>query len=82
MEWALSPLPCRLAGRPPWVRRRLSDILASVICAAAVVLPKHLRPGLPEPSHDLCRKCLFKMTEQRYHAIEELRSSLTRLTAS
>jgi serine/threonine protein kinase len=65
-----------LTGRPPWVGRRLPDILAKVISAAPVIPPMSLRPDLPEYINDLCRKCLAKAPEDRHHTVQELRSAL------
>jgi tRNA A-37 threonylcarbamoyl transferase component Bud32 len=70
-----------LTGRPPWVGRRLPDILAQVISAAPAVPPSSLRPDLPEPVSDLCRKCLAKAPAQRYRTLEEVRLDLTGLIA-
>ena len=50
-----------LTGRPPWVGRRLPDILADVISAAPVIPPTCVRPDLPESVSELCRKCLSKV---------------------
>jgi len=66
-----------LTGRPPWVGRRLPDILAQVISAAPIVPPSSLRPDLPEPVSDLCRKCLSKAPGDRYRTLEEVRLDLT-----
>ena len=38
-----------LTGRPPFVGRRLPDILAEVIAPTPVISPARLRPGLSEP---------------------------------
>lgn len=68
-----------LTGRPPWVGRRLGDILAQVTSAAPVVAPKNLRPDLPESVDGICRKCLSKAAADRYSTLEEVRSDLTGL---
>ena len=68
-----------LTGRPPWVGRRLPDILADVISAAPVIPPTSLRPDLPIALSDLCRKCLTKDPEDRYRTVQEVRSVLTSL---
>lgn len=68
-----------LTGRPPWVGRRLPDILADVISARPVIAPSHVRPELPEPISDLCRKCLAKSPEDRYATVEEVRSALIQI---
>ena len=61
-----------LAGRPPHVGRRLPDILADVVSAAPVVAIDTLRPDLPEPLCDLCRRCLSKAPEGRYQTIRDV----------
>jgi hypothetical protein len=71
-----------LTGRPPWVGRRLPDILADVISAAPVSPPTRVRPDLRESLSDLCRKCLSKAPEQRYHTVREVRSALTEIVDS
>ncbi len=68
-----------LTGRPPWYGRRLPDILAQVISADPVVPPSSLRPDLPEPVSDLCRKCLSKAPGDRFRTLEEVRLDLTGL---
>jgi len=65
-----------LTGRPPCVGQRLPDILAAVISAAPVIPPTSLRPDLPQPLSDLCRKCLSKAPEDRYGTVREVRSVL------
>jgi tRNA A-37 threonylcarbamoyl transferase component Bud32 len=65
-----------LTGRPPWIGRRLPDILADVISAAPVIPPNRLRPDLPESLSELCRKCLSKRPEDRYRTAQEVRSAL------
>lgn len=65
-----------LTGRPPWIGRRLPDILADVISASPVVAPTSLRPELPQSVSDLCRKCLSKAPEERYQTVEEVCSAL------
>jgi tRNA A-37 threonylcarbamoyl transferase component Bud32 len=68
-----------LAGRPPHVGRRLPEILAEVVGAAPVVALKTLRPDIPEPLDELCRKCLCKVPEGRYPTIQEVRAVLVDL---
>ena len=68
-----------LTGQPPWAGRRLPDILAKVVSAAPVIPASSLRPDLPRPMSDLCRKCLSKAPEDRYHNVQEVRSVLARL---
>ena len=68
-----------LTGRPPWIGRRLPDILAQVISAAPVIAPTGLRPELPHPVSDLCRKCLSKAQADRYQTVQDVHSALTRL---
>lgn len=68
-----------LTGRPPWVGRRLPDILADVISAAPVISPTTLRPDLPAPLSDLCRRCLSKAQEDRYATVRDVRLVLTGL---
>jgi eukaryotic-like serine/threonine-protein kinase len=70
-----------LTGRPPWIGRRLPDILANVISAAPVVAPSSLRPELSEALSDLCHKCLAKAPEDRYPTIHDVRSILTGLNS-
>ena len=69
-----------LTGRPPWVGRRLPDILADVISAAPVIPLNSLRADLPGPVSDLCRKCLCKSPEDRYTTVHEVRTSLEGIT--
>jgi serine/threonine-protein kinase len=70
-----------LTGRPPWSGRRLPDILAKVVSATPVIPPSSLRPDLPQSMSDLCRKCLSKAPEDRYHNVQEVRSVLASLKA-
>jgi serine/threonine protein kinase len=65
-----------LTDRPPWVGRRLPDILADVISAAPVLPATSLRPDLPEPIVEICRKCLSKPPEDRYLTVQDLRAAL------
>jgi tRNA A-37 threonylcarbamoyl transferase component Bud32 len=65
-----------LTGRPPWVGRRLPDILADVVSAATVVPATSLRPDLPGPIVEICRKCLSKPPEDRYRTVQDLRAAL------
>ncbi len=65
-----------LTGRPPFVGRRLPDVLAEVISATPVVAPARLRPGLPKPVDALCRKCLAKRPDARFQTVQEVRSAL------
>ncbi|WP_435008705.1 serine/threonine-protein kinase [Tundrisphaera lichenicola] len=65
-----------LTGRPPYVGRRVPDILADVVALNPVVPPLMIRPGLSESLGDLCRKCLSKNPEDRYQAVGEIRSAL------
>jgi eukaryotic-like serine/threonine-protein kinase len=71
-----------LIGRPPWIGRRLPDILAEVISSSPVVAPISLRPDLPESISDLCRKCLSKAPEERYHTVQQVRSALIEIKGS
>jgi eukaryotic-like serine/threonine-protein kinase len=66
-----------LTGRPPWVGRRLPDILADVISAAPVIPPMSLRPDLRQSLSDVCRKCLSKACQERYRTAREVREALT-----
>jgi eukaryotic-like serine/threonine-protein kinase len=66
-----------LTGRPPWVGRRLPDILADVVSGAPVVPPSELRPGLPEPLSELCRRCLAKAQDDRFPTVHDVRVALT-----
>jgi hypothetical protein len=68
-----------LTGRPPFTGGRLPDILAEVIALTPVVPPATLRPDLPRPLSDLCRKCLRKVPEARYQTVQEVREALARL---
>jgi eukaryotic-like serine/threonine-protein kinase len=65
-----------LAGRPPFVGRRLPDVLAEVVSATPVVSPGSLRAGLPGPLVALCRKCLAKEPGARFQLVQEVRSAL------
>ena len=65
-----------LTGRPPWIGRRLADILADVISGAPVVPPIQLRPDLPEPVSELCRKCLAKAPDDRYPTVQAVKTAL------
>jgi tRNA A-37 threonylcarbamoyl transferase component Bud32 len=70
-----------LTGRPPWIGRRLPDIVADVISAAPVIAPVRLRPELPRPISDLCQKCLSKSAEDRYPTVDALRTALATIRA-
>ncbi|WP_422927854.1 serine/threonine-protein kinase [Singulisphaera sp. PoT] len=63
-------------GRPPYVGRRLPDILAQVASAAPVPSLTGFRPHLPEGLGNFCRKCLAKRPEERFASILEARSAL------
>ncbi len=65
-----------LTGRPPWIGRRLPDILADVISAAPVIPPDSLRADLPKPVSDLCRKCLSKAPDDRFSSVHAVRMAL------
>jgi tRNA A-37 threonylcarbamoyl transferase component Bud32 len=65
-----------LTDRPPILGRRLSDILASVASAAAVVSPLRLVPSLPSPLVEICRRCLAKEPMDRFQTIDEVRFAL------
>ena len=79
MVWGQS-LFALLTGRPPWPGRRLTDILADVTSGTAVILPRQIRPELPESLSSICRKCLAKAPEDRYQNLHELRMALTDLS--
>jgi tRNA A-37 threonylcarbamoyl transferase component Bud32 len=68
-----------LTGRPPWVGRRLPDVLAHVISASPVIPPTDLRPELPETLSNICRKCLSKPQADRYPTVQQVRSALTEI---
>ena len=69
-----------LTGRPPWVGRRLTDILADVTSDTPVIAPGQIRPELPVSISDLCRKCLSKAPEDRYQTLKDVRTALTNLS--
>jgi RNA polymerase sigma factor (sigma-70 family) len=66
-----------LAGRPPFVGRRLGEILSLVVSPVPVVPPVEYRPGLPDAVDALCRKCLAKDPAARFATIQEVRSALS-----
>ena len=69
-----------LTGRPPWIGRRLPDILADVTSATPVIAPGQIRPELPESLSDLCRKCQnAEAPNDRYSTLGDVRSALTKL---
>jgi tRNA A-37 threonylcarbamoyl transferase component Bud32 len=68
-----------LTGRPPWVGRRLPDVLAQVVSGVPVVPPKSIRPDLPAAIDALCRKCLCKAPANRYSGLAEVRSELAKV---
>jgi len=68
-----------LTGRPPFLGRRLPDILADVIAASPVISPASLRPDLPQPLSDVCRKCLAKSPAERFPTIQDVRTALVTL---
>ena len=59
-----------LTGRPPWLGRRLPDVLANVISAAAVVPPGEACIPI-RPLCELCRKCLCRATD-RYPTVRDI----------
>lgn len=65
-----------LTGRPPFVGGTLPEILADVVSPAPAVSPETLRPGLPGPLCDVCRRCLSKAPEARYRAAREVAEAL------
>jgi serine/threonine-protein kinase len=70
-----------LTGRPPFVGRRLADVLAQVVAATPVVSPDDLRPGLPAALVDVLRRCLSKAPGGRYPTVQELRRALAGVPA-
>ncbi len=68
-----------LTGRPPWIGRRLPDILAKVISSAPVIPPTNLRLDIPGPLGNICLKCLSKPPEERYSTVRDVRSTLTEI---
>ncbi len=68
-----------LTGRSPWIGQTLPDILADVISDASVIPPTRLRPDLPEPISELCRKCLSKAPGDRYDSVQDVRFALNEL---
>ncbi len=71
-----------LTGRPPWPGRRLAEILADVTSTAPVIALDRLRPELPQPLREICRRCLAKPPGQRYRGPNDVRSALTRVAVS
>jgi serine/threonine protein kinase len=65
-----------LTGRPPFVGRTLSEILADVIASTPVISPTRLRPELTETVSNVCRRCLSQAPEARYQNVREVRSAL------
>jgi eukaryotic-like serine/threonine-protein kinase len=65
-----------LTRRPPWVGRRMPDVLANVISAAVVVPSSNLRPDPPESLSELCWKCLSKAQEDLYPTVQAVRVAL------
>jgi tRNA A-37 threonylcarbamoyl transferase component Bud32 len=68
-----------VTGRPPFVGRRVPDVLAAVASAAPVVSPRSLRHGVPEWLDALCRKCLAKEPAARFPNVHHLRSALAEM---
>ena len=71
-----------LTGRPPWPGRRLAEILADVTSTAPVIALDQLRPELPQPLSEICRRCLAKTPGQRYRCPNDVRSALTQVAVS
>ena len=65
-----------LTGRPPFVGRRLPDVLAEVAGAVPVVAPSRLRPGVPGSLDTLCGRCLAKPCGERFPTVREVHSAL------
>jgi eukaryotic-like serine/threonine-protein kinase len=70
-----------LTGRPPWIGRSVTDVLANVRSAASVIPPMELRPELPEPLSEVCRKCLSKAQQDRWPTAHDVRVALAGATA-
>jgi eukaryotic-like serine/threonine-protein kinase len=70
-----------LTGRPPWIGRSVTDVLASVTSDASVIPPMELRPELPEPLSEVCRKCLSKAQQDRWPTAHDVRVALAGATA-
>ena len=64
-----------LTGRPPWVGRRLADVLADVVGAVPVVSPALLRPD-PRAAERSLRRCLAKDPADRYPTVRDIRVAL------
>jgi serine/threonine protein kinase len=65
-----------LSGRPPWQGARLADVLAQVVSATSAIELGALRPELPAPLNEICRRCLSKSPSDRFADVHALRSAL------
>ncbi len=65
-----------LTGRPPWMGRRVPDLLARVVSASAVESPEVFRADLPRWLVAVCRQCLAKAPGARYQTAREVREAL------
>jgi tRNA A-37 threonylcarbamoyl transferase component Bud32 len=68
-----------LTGRPPWVGRELTDILAEVSSDTPVIAPGRIRPDLPQSMSELCQRCLAKAPQDRYRTARDVGSALSNL---
>ncbi|MHC5544529.1 protein kinase domain-containing protein, partial [Singulisphaera rosea] len=54
-----------LTGRPPWIGRRLPDVIADVVSGVPVPPALTFRPDLPLALDAVCRQCLSKNPKDR-----------------
>ena len=65
-----------LTGQPPWPEKRLADVLARILTSEPVVAVERLRPDIPKPISEICRRCLAKSPDERFATMSELRLAL------
>ena len=69
-----------LTGRPPYLGRRIADVLAQVVAATPVPSPRTVRPDIPPAVAAVCLRCLEKAPAARFPSVKAFRAALREVT--